>query len=64
MAMKRRSFIRSILMAGAILGTPILKLVPVVRPVKWLEAVRRYGWKGRIVALDERVIRRPGRWAG
>ena len=61
--MKRRTFIHNIFAAGVLVGTPMIEFVK-TRPARWIEAVRRHAWPGKVTELDEREVRRPGRWKG
>lgn len=67
MQMERRSFLRAVVGAGALLAGPALWLFERLAPARYVEAVRirsRRFYPGPVQELDEREISKPGKWAG
>lgn len=64
MEVGRRTFVGLLIGAGVALATPALSLLERLLPARYTEAVRSRRYPGPVRDLDDREIRRPGRWAG
>ena len=64
MELERRRLFKLTLGLGVALATPLWWLTRKVLPARYVEAVRATTYPGPCKDLDEKQMKRPGRWGG
>jgi hypothetical protein len=64
MAMKRRKFLAVLTGFGTLVAALGFSLFEKIAPASMVKAVRTRLYPGKIIPIDEKSLKKPGKWVG